>query len=266
MIDGGKDAVQSVEDFQIDLPAYAGPMDLLLYLVRKDELDLEIISLAKILRQFLELVEVLAEIDIDGVGEFVETASILIEMKAKQVLPGENSTDESEEPTIDTPSEQIVHRLLQYKRYRDAATLLDEQSRRWQLRYTRLADDLPARRVDPTEQPIADLEIWDLVSAFGRILRENRIQQTSSVIYDETPIHVHMHAIHERIRSERRIELQSIFPVRAHKSTLVAMFLASLELTRHHGVVAEQAFDGSSIWLTSGPNFQTDLQVAALRT
>ncbi|MFO0925251.1 MAG: segregation/condensation protein A [Pirellulales bacterium] len=256
----------SVADFAVDLQAYAGPLDLLLFLVRKDELDLTVISLSRIVGQFIEFIDVIQAIDIDGVGEFVETASILIEMKAKLVLPHEGPIEESEEPPIEETSDQLVQRLIQYKRYRDAASLLDEQSRRWQMRYSRLANDLPVRKNDPTEQPIADLEIWDLVSAFGRILRENRVIATSNVIYDETPIHVHMQSIHRRLCHERRIELQSLFPMRAHKSTLVAMFLASLELTRHHGVLAQQEQDGSSIWLVPGPAFQEELDVAEVHS
>ncbi len=112
------------------------------------------------------------------------------------------------------------------------------------------------------EQPIADLEIWDLVSAFGRILRENRQVATTTVVYDDTPIHVHMQRIHQRILEQKEIELQSLFEIRAHKSTLVAMFLATLELTRHHGVVALQRKANGPIFIGRGPEFQEVLAVA----
>lgn len=250
-------------EFAVDLPVYAGPMELLLFLVRRHELDLTTIHLAKLASQFADYLEVLSELDLDSVGEFLEIASMLIELKAKQMLPSEEKENASQEDQVlDDSSEQLVSRLVQYKQLRDMASILDDESRRCQMRYPRLAIDLSAPAKDPSEQPIADLEIWDLVSAFGRILRENRMVASTTVIYDDTPIHSHMKNIHQRILHENRIELQSLFPLRAHKSTLVGMFLATLELTRHHGVMAEQTYDGSSIYLVRGTQFQETLTVA----
>ncbi len=156
-------------DFHVDVGQYAGPLDLLLFLVKREELDLSSIRLSKLTEQFQSYLEVLVEINVDDVGEFLEMASVLIEMKLKLLLPTDAKPEESEEVVLEDPADQLVERLVQYKRYRDAASILDEQSRRWQLRYSRLANDLPSRRNDADEQPIADLEIWDLVSAFGRI-------------------------------------------------------------------------------------------------
>ena len=248
-------------DFHVDVGQYAGPLDLLLFLVKREEIDLSTIRLAKLTEQFRSYIEVLVEINVDDVGEFLEMASVLIELKSKLLLPTESKADESDEVVLEDPADQLVQRLVQYKRYRDAASLLDEQSRRWQLRYSRLANDLPTRRNTADEQPIADLEIWDLVSAFGRILRENRQVASTTVVYDDTPIHVHMQRIHQRILDQGEIELQSLFEIRAHKSTLVAMFLATLELTRHHGVVAIQRQATGPIYIGRGPAFQEDLSV-----
>ncbi len=115
---------------------------------------------------------------------------------------------------------------MQYKQLRDLASILDEESRRCQMRLPRLAVDFERTPKDPTQQPIADLEIWDLVSAFGRVLRENRQVAHATITYDDTPIHTHMkeHPSPHSVGASSR--LQAIFPIRAHKSTLVAMFLA----------------------------------------
>ena len=250
--------------FAVDLSCYAGPIDLLLFLIRREEFDVSVVSLSQLTHQFLDYLEVLQELDMDGVGDFLEIASILIEMKAKEVLPTDPVPTEEEDAVLEDPADQLVQRLIQYKRYRDAAVILDEQSRRWQMRYARLADDLPTRRNDPSEQPIADLEIWDLVSAFGRVLRENRPVAPANVIYDETPIHLHMQRIHAKLKNEKKLELQELFPMGAHKSHLVGLFLATLELTRHHGVLAQQAGDGGAIVLVPGPAFVVDLEVAEI--
>ena len=250
--------------FGVDLPSYFGPLELLFYLVRREELPLEELSLAKITLQYMEYLEVLEILDLDDVGEFIDLTSQLIELKAKTVLPAPDteSTDELGGMGQDPTMPQLVERLVQYKRFRDAACLLDEQSRRWQLRYSRLSTDSPPRRIDADELPIAKVEVWDLVSAFGRILKARQKAPQQSILYDDTPIHVYMHRIHERVRKWNRIELQDLFEVGMHKSTLVAMFLATLEMTRHHGLYAVQDTADGPLYLQPGPEFTSELKVA----
>jgi segregation and condensation protein A len=149
---------------------------------------------------------------------------------------------------------------LQYKEIRDAASILEEMGQRWQLRYTRLADDLPNRRVDLGDQPIVDLEIWDLVSAFGRIMRESAGPPITEVIYDDTPIHVYMQRIHSRLKDESRIGLIDLIPGSVHKSSLIGWFLATLELTRHHGAALEQDEHGD-IFIVRTESYTEQLNV-----
>jgi len=248
--------------FGIDLPSYHGPLDLLFYLVHREELPLEDLSLAKITNQYIEYLEILEKLDLDDVGEFVDITSQLIELKAKMVLPATDETIQEMEVSKDESMPQLVERLVQYKRFRDAASLLDEQSRRWQLRYARLANDLPPRRVDAGEVPIARVEVWDLVSAFGRILKARQKTTQQSIQYDDTPIHVYMQRIHDRILQCNRIELQDLFEIGMHKSALIAMFLATLEMTRHHGLNAVQETADGPLYLQPGPAFHKSLEVA----
>jgi segregation and condensation protein A len=251
-----------METFKVELDVYAGPLDLLLYLVRREELDLSNISLAQIADQYAGFIEILSELDIDSVGDFLEIAATLVEMKAKAVLPTNNeSVSEAEEPFAEDDG-QLVVRLLEYKRFRDAASVLEERSIDWQMRYTRLANDLPTRALATEDQPLERIEVWDLVSAFGRILRESQPAPTETVIYDETPMHVHMKRIHELVRTEKEVELQSLFVVGQHKSSMVAMFLATLELTRHHGLDVRQIGVDGPLLLIAGDRFRADLEVA----
>jgi segregation and condensation protein A len=250
--------------FGIDLPGYHGPLDLLFYLVRREELPLEEVSLARITHQYAAYLEILEALDLDDVGEFVDITSQLIELKAKLVLPNtdEESPEDMTGSSRDDSMPQLVERLMQYKRFRDAASLLDEQSRRWQLRYPRLSNNLPPRRVDADEMPIARVEVWDLVSAFGRILKARQKVPQHSIQYDDTPIHTYMHRIHERVLQSNRIELQDLFEIGMHKSTLIAMFLATLEMTRHHGLYAVQETADGPLYLQPGPDFTSVLNVA----
>lgn len=238
--------------FHVDLSAFRGPLDLLLYLVRKHELDVTEISIATIAQQFVEHLDVLQELDANAVGDFLDVASTLIEMKSKLLLP----RAELEEEILEDPREGLVERLLEYKRYRDAASILDEQCRDWQQRFPRVADDSPDRSDEPANQPIEEVELWDLVSAMGRIMRSHQVVQSANIVYDDTPIHVYMQRIHQQLVTTRRVLFSQMFQPGMHKSAMIGIFLAVLELVRHHGVRTEQDELQSDIAILPGDCFR----------
>lgn len=246
--------------FRVDLEIFRGPLDLLLYLVRKHEVEIADIPIAAVTEQYLEYLEVLKLLDINAVGDFLEMASTLVEIKSRTVLP---RADSLEEEPLDDPRQDLVRQLLEYKKFRDAASLLEERSRDWQERYARQANDLPPRQRDLAAEPLAELEIWDLVSAMGRLIRESQAVQPSNIVYDDTPIHVFMQRIHEQLLSQGRVALTDLFQPGMHKSTVVGLFLAVLELARHHGVLAEQNELFGEIWLLPGPQMRETLSTSA---
>ena len=246
-------------DFRVQLDVFRGPLDLLLYLVRKHELDVTEIPVARITEQYLEFLDVLAQLNVDEVGEFLEVASTLVEIKSRLVLP--HGGEEAE--AIDDPREDLVQRLLEYKKYKDAASMLEERSRDWQQHYPRLASDLPPRQIDPADQPIHEVELWDLVSAMGRILRENQQTRGATIVYDETPIQVYMRRIHERIAQQQQVTFSEMFEPGMHKSAIVGVFLAILELVRHHSVRAEQDDLHGEIRIVAGDDFDPTKEITA---
>lgn len=223
-------------DFRVQLEVFRGPLDLLLYLVRKHEVEITEVSLAQVAEQFIEYLEVIRQLDVNAVGEFLVVAGALLEIKSQQVLP---HADEIEEP-LDDPQHELVYRLLEYKRYRDAASMLEERGRLWQQRFARLDDDAPVQQVDRADRPIEEVELWDLVSAFGRIIRESEAVKSADIVYDDTPIHVHMERIRAELATRTTVLFRELFPPGAHRSTMVGIFLAVLELVRHHCVCVEQ--------------------------
>ena len=218
-----------MSDFRIDLTIYHGPLDLLLYLVRKHELDILNIPIAMITDQFLGYLEVLKQIDMNAVGDFIAMAGTLIEIKSWQILPGSEEVEEE----MEDPRKDLVRQLLTYKVHSDNAAKLEERGRKWQRHYPRIADDLPVRRKNIAEEPIHEVELWDLVSAFGRIMRDNTPQTQQNIVYDDTPITTHMKRIYYRLKREEWIAFRSLFSPGQHKSTLIGIFLAMLELVRH---------------------------------
>jgi segregation and condensation protein A len=234
--------------FRIDLDIFRGPLDLLLYLVRKHEVEITEIPVAAITEQFLDYLSVLEQLDVNAVGDFLEMASQLIEIKSRMVLPRGGEVEEE----LDDPRQELVSRLLEYKKYKEAASMLEERSRNWQERFPRLADDVPARNLDPAEAPIQEVELWDLVSAFARIMRETAANAPSNIIYDDTPIHVYMEQIHRRLAQQGRLAFSELFQAGMHKSRLIGIFLAVLELVRHHGVTTEQDALFGEIYILPG--------------
>jgi segregation and condensation protein A len=204
---------------------------------------------ARITEQFLDYLAVLEEIDVNSVGDFLDMASTLIEIKSRMVLPGEDEVEEE----LEDPRQDLVRRLLEYKQYRDAASMLEERSRQWSERYSRLANDLPDKRMAPDGQPLQRVELWDLVSAFGRVLKAKQVPRgPESIRYDETPIHVYMRQIEGRVRREGHVAFTAFFESTVHKSALVGMFLAVLELVRHQYLRAGQPELFGEIWLEPG--------------
>ena len=231
--------------FRVQLDTFSGPLDLLWYLVRKHELDVMDIPIARVTEQYLELIAVLEVIDVNAVGDFLELATRLMEIKSRMMLPRQ----EEEEEELEDPRHDMVERLLEYKKYKDAASMLEQRGHDWQRRFARRPSDLPTGRIDPAEQPIHEVELWDLVSAFARVIRDNAAVQPSSIRYDDTPIEVYMDRIRARLTTEPRLAFTSLFERDMHRSQLVGMFLAVLELIRYHHVQVEQAELFGEIWI-----------------
>jgi segregation and condensation protein A len=256
------DAVPRVRDltgFRVELDVFRGPMDLLLHLVRKHELDVQELPLAKIAEQFLLSLDALAALNVDDVGDFLELASILVEFKSRSVLPQDES--DINESSVD-PREDLVQRLLLYKQFKDAALSLDDRFREWQHHFVRAADDAPRRKIELSDQPIKEVELWDLVSAFGRLLRDSVPPQAENIFYDETPLQVHMARIHDMLTSRGKVAFSDLFEVGMHKSSMIGVFLAILEMVRHYGAVTEQTDLNGEIWIRPGPGYKSDLVVA----
>jgi segregation and condensation protein A len=132
--------------------------------------------------------------------------------------------------------------------------MLEERGRVWQQHYARLSNDVPAHERDLASEPIQEVELWDLVSAFGRILRETEAAKPSSIVYDDTPIRVHMARIYGRLTEAGRLAFRCLFQPSMHKSQLIGIFLAILELVRHHHIRVEQNSLFSEIWLLPNQN------------
>jgi segregation and condensation protein A len=163
-------------------------------------------------------------------------AATLMEIKARMLLP---RTDEADAQEAD-PRLELVRQLVEYKRFKDAAALLEAQAERQLSRLARQPVE-PPPGPGPAQQPLRHVELWDLVSAFGRLMRETTALQPRQIVMDETPIHVTMQAIVERLRDRPHLTLTELFTPPHTRGRLLGLFLAMLELIKGRRIHAEQA-------------------------
>ena len=237
-------------DFRVDLNVFRGPLDLLLYLVRKHEVEIIDIPIATITDQYLEYLAVIEQLDVDAVGDFLAMASLLIEIKSQQVLPRSDEVEDA----LDDPRQELVRRLLEYKKYRDAASILEERSRSGSSTMRGCRPTCPATSATwPTSRSKRwSCGTWSARSAGSCARRE--AAKPSSIVYDDTPIHVHMSRIHARLLEAGRLSFRDLFDRTMHKSKLVGIFLAVLELVRHHHIRVEQNTLFGEIWILPNLN------------
>lgn len=226
--------------YRVELDRFAGPLDLLLYLVRRNEVEITRLPIATIARQYLDFLAVLELLELDAIGDFLVLASTLLEIKSRQVLPQPEAEITVDAVADDEPESALVLRLLEYKRYKEAALALEDRAAEWQQRYPRLADDRPRLNRDHAADPIREVELWDLVSAISRVLQRKVTESTSAIRYDETPQAVYMERIALEVRRVGRVPFSTFFEGTRERSRIIGIFLAVLELLRHQGFRADQ--------------------------
>jgi segregation and condensation protein A len=248
-------------DYQVDLDVFRGPLDLLLYLVKRQEVDISDIPIARVAEQFLEHLRVIELIDVERAGDFLVMAATLMEIKSKMLLPrSDESAQEEADPRLD-----LVRQLIQYKKFKDAAILLETQAERQLSRLARQPLELRAEP-DLAQQPLRQVELWDLVSAFGRLMRETLALQPQQIVVDQTPLHVYMELVLRRLASESPLSFSAVFTPPHSRARLVGLFLAVLELIKGRQITAEQPENFGEIWLRriAAPPGPPDLGAAPL--
>ncbi|UCG55692.1 MAG: segregation/condensation protein A [Phycisphaerales bacterium] len=236
-------------DYRINLEIFAGPMDLLLYLVRKEEVDIYDIPIAKITDQYLQYVEMLKSLDMELAGDFLVMAATLMEIKSAMLLPKAEPEQLAEDDLTD-PRTELIRQLLEYKRFKDAANLLTAAADRHAERFAR--PDSIVDRLSPDTEPELDIDqvsVWDLLEAFDSIRRATGAVADTRYIKDDTPIDLYQIEILHRLQQEGPMTFENIFESRNNRGVIVGLFLALLELIREKLIWAEQDPSSSQIYV-----------------
>ena len=264
------------DDYRVKLDSFEGPLDLLLFLIRKNEVDIHDIPIAQITDQYLSFVAELHSlaanrIDIDAAGEFLVMAATLTEIKSRMLLPkppaSQNAGETSLSPAED-PRAELVRQLMEYKRYRDAADALENRGEQWGRRFgsARAGIDnaaLEALVKYDDDVEVEDLNIIDLVEAFKRIAETVNFERLGDhqVSYDDTPIELHAADILTRLEENAKVEAQQVgeldmrdlFMTKKTRGEMVGLFLALLELVRNGKVKVRQDKGNEAILLRMAP-------------
>lgn len=239
-------------DYQVKLDNYNGPLDLLLFLIRRDELDVYDIPISQITESYVGFLNEMRAIaranpqgtpfDINLAGEFLVMAATLMEIKSAMLLPQEEKAAAAEGSTaaeLADPRAELVQKLLEYKKFKDASRGLEQQQASHASRYARVPV-VPG--IDADEPPPLDMDevqIWDLLTAFSKLMAEvgTRKPKYHEVTYDDTPIDLHAADIEDRLKREGKLSLRQLLTGRKSRSEMIGVFLALLELTREKKIL-----------------------------
>ena len=237
-------------DYRVNLDIFAGPLDLLLYLVRKEEVDIYDIPIAKITDQYVRYIEMLKSLDIDLAGGFLVMAATLMQIKSAMLLPkAEPDSALGTEDDLADPRAELIRQLLEYKKFKDAANLLNAAADEQKERFARPITIV--EQLKPDAEPEIDIEqvsIWDLLEAFDSICKATGTVVDISRIKDDTPIDLYQIEILHRLQTEGPMTFERIFESSANRVAMIGLFLALLELIREKLVWAKQQ-SSSSIYL-----------------
>jgi len=208
---------------EIVLEAFEGPLDLLLYLIRKENLDIMDIQMAPLTRQYMEYVEAMHTTNLELAAEYLVMAAMLMEIKSRLLLPRPPSA----EPIEDDPRAELVRRLLEYERMKKAAQGLDE--------LPQVGRDVIAISVwieKAVSQRLPDVNSADLAEAWRSLLHRARLTAHHRVTREELSVRAHMSAILRALKERRVVEFGELFDPQRGVAVLVVTFLALLELAR----------------------------------
>ncbi len=223
-------------EYRVVLDAYNGPLDLLLHLIRREEIDVHEIPIARITEQYIDYIELLQKMDPESVSEFLVLAATLMEIKSRMLLP-RPPAEEDEEDLCD-PRLELVRQLLEYKKFKDAARYLDDAAHERALRHAR-SPVIPAD--PPGELKLDEIDVWALFDAFKRLLEQTgQGEAVHRVGIDDTPLALHIDDILDSIhRAGGSQPFEEVFAGRS-KAEMIGLFLALLELIRQCRVRASQ--------------------------
>ncbi len=231
--------------YHVKLKAYEGPLDLLLYLIKKNEVDIWDIPIAQIAGEYLEYINMMKLLDLDVVGEFLVMASTLMKIKSQMLLPQEEAI---EEETLPDPRSELVEQLLEYEMYKERAKTFKEWEEAQSKLFTRPEVEVPS------SEPTFAASLFDLLTAFRNLLKEKAPEIVKEMAPFKITLEEKVDQILKRLEKKDKISFSLLFKECLSKGELVVTFLALLELIKQKRVRVRQPklFGEIAVYRASG--------------
>ena len=224
--------------YQVKLDIFEGPLDLLLYLIKKSELDIYNIPIAQITDQYLAYLELMEALDLNVAGEFIVMAATLMQIKSQMLLPPE--TLPAQEQEEEDPREALVRQLLEYQRFKAAANSLSELAARQQTHFRRPVDGALPVAAEAGEEPFFEASLFDLLTAFSKVLKEIPKETFYQIIKESFTVEEKVQFLRDLVRQQGQVSFHELFGPGRSKLEMIATFLAVLELIRQRAIQARQ--------------------------
>jgi segregation and condensation protein A len=230
------------EIYNIKIPVFEGPLDLLLHLIRENKLDISDIPIALITHQYLQYIKIMKELNLDIAGEFLVMAATLIHIKSRMLLPPDEEVPLEEQ---EDPRHELVQRLLEYQAYKEAALGLRQREDEWTRVFQRepLSDEK-----DDEGIYLSDVNLFDLLEAFKKIL-DTAPPEIATITKETLTVKDKMSLIMEMLEGQEAIRFEELFKDGKTRSQLIVTFIALLELIRLGLLRAYQEKEFENIWV-----------------
>ena len=242
-----EEALVPSNDYAIRLPAFEGPLDLLLYLIRRNEVDIYDIPIRQVTEQYIEILGSMEKLDLEIAGEFFVMAATLMYIKSRMLLPKKDQAknEDVEEEELD-PRWELVQQLLEYRKFKEASEDIQTLILNTNDLSVRIG---PKEAVEAVERPLKPVDRVDLWNTFNQVLRRLAERITEGEIHaEQVTIADRMELIMLRIKNERGFLFSELFESTTTLTTIVASFLAVLELTRLGEIKLYQESAFADIW------------------
>lgn len=235
-----------MSEYKVKFEVFEGPLDLLLYLIKKEEVDIYSVNLTTLASQFIEYIEMMREFDLEIAGEFLVMASTLMYIKSRELLPVDQQAQVEDEEEGEDPRWELIRQLVEYKKFKDAAAKLQELEARQEGVFPRL----PIKPVFEEEKPAnkLDVSIFDLLNAVNAVLKRFEQRDNPREIYeDKWSVSEKIEHIVKLMTTQSGVRFSELFEDATSRSEVVCTFLALLELIRLKQLVCAQSSDFGEI-------------------
>ena len=238
------------DDYNISLEIFEGPLDLLLYLIKKEEVDIHDIPIEKITVQYLEYLNLMKILDLNIAGDFIVMSSTLMLIKSRMLLPSVDQDDDEEED----PRWDLVQQLVEYKKFKDVAGHLEELEKKMDDVFIRESDH--AQLGNKTNIDLKDANVFDLLTALSDALENVKEEDLVEIFAEEYSVSQKVNFVKESLQITKKLNVTDLFCGMTSRNEIICTFLAILELMKSNEIMALQDCSFDSIFVKSAKKFK----------